>query len=147
MNDVMPTQTNKRTNAKFNKSRFRLIPAESAKKVASSTAHVPLHVSPILLSRKDFSLLVYVISLLACGSIYHGHERFKGQSRGKQCSFMQGRIRVAWGPRHSSVVAGVEEVAGIAVEAVALNDFLTRKLGKCSNSSGRLSSRSVGYAF
>ena len=38
--------------------------------------------------QQEFSLLVYVMSLLACGSIHQGHERFKGQSRGKQCSFM-----------------------------------------------------------
>ena len=29
------------------------------------------------------------MSLLACGSIHPGHERFCGQSRGKQCSFMR----------------------------------------------------------
>ena len=28
------------------------------------------------------------MSLLACEGIHQGHERFKGQSRGKQCSFM-----------------------------------------------------------
>ena len=38
--------------------------------------------------RQEFSLLVYVMSLLACGSIHQGHERFKGQSREKQCSSM-----------------------------------------------------------
>ena len=28
----------------------------------------------------------YIMSLLACGSIHQGHERFNSQSRGKQCS-------------------------------------------------------------
>ena len=28
------------------------------------------------------------MSLLACGSIHQGHERFSAQSRGKQCSFI-----------------------------------------------------------
>ena len=28
------------------------------------------------------------MALFACGSIHQGHERFSGQSRGKQCAFM-----------------------------------------------------------